>query len=70
MDGGQHSIDREKDIKRDNYLKKSEFYILRFWNNDMLCNHDGVLSEIRKYLIPPSLTLPTSLSILLSHAMA
>ena len=53
LDGGQHAIEKEKDIERDNWLKKEGFNVLRFWNNDVLDNHDGVLSEIRKYLISP-----------------
>ena len=53
LDGGQHAIDNKKDIERDNWLKKEGFNVLRFWNNDVLDNHDGVLSEIRKYLNSP-----------------
>ncbi|MGD9162404.1 MAG: DUF559 domain-containing protein, partial [Desulfobacteraceae bacterium] len=50
LDGGQHAINREKDIERDSWLKKEGFHVLRFWNNDVLSNDEGVLSEIRKYL--------------------
>ena len=32
--------------------------ILRFWNNDVLENLDGVFERIKEYF-PPSLTLPT-----------
>ena len=54
LDGGQHAVDRKKDIERDNRLEKAGFHILRFWNNDVLGNHDGVLSVIRKQLLAPS----------------
>ena len=54
LDGGQHAIDREKDIERDNWLKKEGFHVLRFWNNDVLNNHEGVLTEIKKYILTPS----------------
>ena len=53
LDGGQHAINKEKDIERDNWLKNEGYTVLRFWNNDVLDNLDGVLSEIRKYLVPP-----------------
>jgi len=49
VDGGQHSIEREKDIERENYLRRNGFKVLRFWNNDILENIEGVLEEIMKY---------------------
>ena len=54
LDGGQHTVNREKDIERDNWLIKKGFHVSRFWNNDVLSNHEGVLSEIRKYILAPS----------------
>ena len=54
LDGGQHAIDREKDIKRDDYFTKKGFRVLRFWNNDVSDNYEGVLFEIRKHLLAPS----------------
>ncbi len=42
IDGGQHA-DNKKDILRDNVLKLEGYTILRFWNNDVLKNMDGVL---------------------------
>ncbi len=47
VDGGQHSI--EKDFERDSYLIRNGFKVLRFWNNDVLKNTDGVLEEIMKH---------------------
>lgn len=49
VDGGQHSIEREKDIERENYLRENGFKVLRFWNNEILKNIEGVLEEIMKY---------------------
>lgn len=49
VDGGQHSIEREKDFQRDSYLIKNGFKVLRFWNNEVLKNIEGVLEEIMKY---------------------
>lgn len=47
-------INKEKDIVRDNWLKKEKFHNLKFWINDVLSNHEGVLSEIRKYFMTAS----------------
>ena len=48
LDGGQHSEERDK--QRDQCLKGQGFRILRFWDNSILENIDGVLEEIRKQL--------------------
>jgi len=60
LDGGQHS-ENVKDRRRDGWLRSQEFQILRFWNNDVLCNLAGVLEIISDALdrkSPPSPTLP------------
>ena len=43
-DGGQHG--NEADARRDAYLKAQGFRILRFWNNDIFNNEEGVLTTI------------------------
>src|SRR4051812_49803054 len=43
-DGGQHSV--EADHERTRYLTSEGFRILRYWNNDVLTNIDGVLETI------------------------
>ena len=48
LDGGQHT--EEMDKQRDLWLKEQGFRILRFWDNDVFQNMDGVLEEIRKQL--------------------
>jgi len=45
VDGGQH-CDSEYDIKRTNDLSKENIDVLRFWNNDVLTNLDGVYEKI------------------------
>ncbi len=45
-DGGQH-LDSETDKERDEWLKMHGFKVLRFWNNEILTNLDGVLDIIR-----------------------
>lgn len=43
VDGGQHSREKGKDEQRDEWFRKQGFRVLRFWNNDVLANTDGVL---------------------------
>jgi lysyl-tRNA synthetase class 2 len=46
LDGGQHSTNTEADAKRTTVLEACGYLVLRFWNNDVLKNTDGVLEEI------------------------
>lgn len=48
LDGGQHNEQKEVDIKRDNWLRKEGFTILRFWNNEVINNINGVLQVIKQ----------------------
>ena len=52
VDGGRHTS--EKDSERDSYLKKHGFKVLRFWNNEVLTNVEGVLEIIMKNCLSPS----------------
>ncbi|HEX5509886.1 MAG TPA: DUF559 domain-containing protein [Pseudolabrys sp.] len=45
LDGGQHA-ERAEDEKRTTELEAFGFLVLRFWNNDVLNNLDGVLEVI------------------------
>jgi very-short-patch-repair endonuclease len=45
-DGGHHSEQAEYDAQRDNWLRSQGFTVLRFWNNDILSNTDGVVERI------------------------
>ena len=59
VDGGQHMGDQH-DAVRDQWLIEQGFEVLRFWNNDVLTNRDGVLQKIiGRVKLSPSLTLPT-----------
>jgi very-short-patch-repair endonuclease len=51
-DGGQHS-DSESDVRRDAHLNAQGFQILRFWNNDIFTNEEGVLTSILDALQSP-----------------
>jgi very-short-patch-repair endonuclease len=48
LDGGQHATDREKDRNRDRLLSENGFIVLRFWNNEVFENLEGVLEVIRR----------------------
>jgi very-short-patch-repair endonuclease len=48
IDGGQHSEDDQMiaDATRTEFLNARGYQVLRFWNNEVLDNIDGVLSTI------------------------
>jgi very-short-patch-repair endonuclease len=46
VDGGQHDERAEYDARRSAHLEKSGFRVVRFWNNEVLQNLDGVLTMI------------------------
>jgi BirA family biotin operon repressor/biotin-[acetyl-CoA-carboxylase] ligase len=50
-DGGQHN-GSSTDAVRDAWLKEQGFTILRFWNNEILQNTDGVLTTILGAVTP------------------
>jgi len=51
IDGGQHAtLTKDYDKIRDNWLRGQGFTVLRFWNNEVLKNREGVVEEILKYL--------------------
>jgi len=50
VDGGQHAIPSANEDARTLFLEKEGFQIVRFWNNDVLANTDGVLEAIREAL--------------------
>jgi very-short-patch-repair endonuclease len=45
VDGGQH-VDSKRDMVRDAWLREHRYRVLRFWNNDVIENLDGVLETI------------------------
>jgi very-short-patch-repair endonuclease len=48
LDGGQHNFvaHERADQARDGHLAKQGFEVLRFWNNDVLQNTEGVMERI------------------------
>ncbi|TAD84519.1 MAG: endonuclease domain-containing protein [Sphingomonadales bacterium] len=51
-DGGQHA-ESKGDAVRDAWLTAQGFRVLRFWNNDVLGNPDGVARVILDAALPP-----------------
>ena len=46
LDGGQHASQVEKDGARTRTLQEAGIIVLRFWNNEVLGNFEGVLAAI------------------------
>jgi very-short-patch-repair endonuclease len=47
LDGGQHGTEIEKDTARTKWIEAAGYSVIRFWNNDVLANTEGVLEVIR-----------------------
>ena len=58
VDGSQHADTAAEDVIRSSWLQSRGFRVLRFWNNDVLKNIDGVLTEIAAYFSPHPNPLP------------
>ncbi|RYM11771.1 endonuclease domain-containing protein [Sphingobium cupriresistens] len=48
VDGGQHND--EVDAERTRYIEAQGFRMIRFWNNDVLGNIEGVIEEIERVI--------------------
>ena len=59
LDGSQHVEEKQLicDEKRTRYLNRQNIQVIRFWDNDIFKNIDGVLREIEENLTPPALPL-------------
>jgi adenine-specific DNA-methyltransferase len=51
LDGGQHFENKEYDQIRTEYLRQYNITELRFWNNEILENLEGVYQKILEYCI-------------------
>jgi very-short-patch-repair endonuclease len=53
LDGGQHALleEMEKDTQRDAWLEKEGYVVMRFWDNEVLTNMNGVLERIKERLL-------------------
>ena len=52
IDGGQHNEEqiKDKDEQRTRWLEGEGYRVLRFWNNDVLTNIEGVFMLIQEAL--------------------
>lgn len=57
LDGGQHA-ESATDAARTVLIEAHGYTVIRFWNNDVLANTDGVLEEIRQALLIARNLLP------------
>jgi very-short-patch-repair endonuclease len=57
VDGGQHG-GSPRDAVRDRWLRNHGYRVLRFWNNDVISNTDGVLEAIADSLEKQRLPQP------------
>ncbi|MGH6726414.1 MAG: endonuclease domain-containing protein [Pseudolabrys sp.] len=46
LDGGQHAVPSPGEARRTTELEAFGFLVLRFWNNEVLSNIDGVVETI------------------------
>jgi adenine-specific DNA-methyltransferase len=54
VDGGQHNWKKiDYDNQRTNRIEAQGYRVLRFWNNDVLRDIEGVLEVIRQSLAEP-----------------
>jgi very-short-patch-repair endonuclease len=52
IDGGQHDRSSEQEVWRTRFLESQGYRVLRFWNNEVLENPDGVHPVIAQELLP------------------
>ena len=50
LDGGQHAFSVARDKKRTAWLNREGYCVIRFWNNDVMENMEGVLLVIQAHL--------------------
>ena len=50
IDGWHHRKNKFKDMKRDAFLMKQGYKVLRFWNSEITEKTDALLNEIRSSL--------------------
>jgi very-short-patch-repair endonuclease len=48
LDGGQHVERADYDEHRTCFLEEQGYRVVRFWDNDVLKNMDGVLTELAR----------------------
>lgn len=46
VDGGQHAVQSSYDAARTAFLEREGYHVLRFWNNEVSENLEGVIGKI------------------------
>jgi very-short-patch-repair endonuclease len=61
IDGGQHAERAAEDARRTQYLEAEGYRVVRFWNNEVQENLEGVLQRLSAVIAerPSTLTLPS-----------
>ena len=61
LDGGQHALNADADTRRTQFLESRGYRVIRFWNNDVFENIEGVVAAIKRALADsPSPTPPVN----------
>jgi very-short-patch-repair endonuclease len=50
VDGGQHAVAAGYDLARTKFLETQGYRVIRFWNNEVLENIEGVVATIERAL--------------------
>jgi very-short-patch-repair endonuclease len=62
LDGGRHAARKEADAARTKELARYGYRVIRFWNNDVVENIEGMMESIKRALEapppPPTLSAP------------
>jgi very-short-patch-repair endonuclease len=53
LDGGQHAAQTDTDAERSVELARHGYRVIRFWNNEVVDNLDGVLQVVLQALAAP-----------------
>jgi len=59
LDGSQHMETASKDNERTRFLEAAGFMVLRFWNNEVMGELDGLLEVIQRKLIARATANPS-----------
>jgi very-short-patch-repair endonuclease len=51
LDGGHHTHQKEYDSIRTAYLNQKGYFVLRFWNHEVIENPEGVLQTIAEKML-------------------
>jgi very-short-patch-repair endonuclease len=54
LDGSQHADELDRDKRRTEFMERSGYRVVRFWDNEVLENIDAVLEQIIRALTEPS----------------